>query len=333
MPIVFMTGWQFSGYAHRGVTYIGSMYRYLGQRGLWEGSTRIRTAVATLTYLGGTILPFPFLFWKMGWQWKGALTFAGLGIAVAVVNQRLAGYSLLETIFFIACFGGAVVAVVWALTRGIAAICMSKRTTDDVFLILWFLGMLAACVVAFYSGSARYLLPACPPLLLLLIRADEQRTTARKLPRGYYASLFTAQLLLGLCLAHSDYEFAGTGRREARDLESQYLRDRQPFLFSAEWGFRRYMTNLGGEPMAEDTTGSPGTLVVKSSLALGKTFDNDFERSLELVDRRIYRIRSPFRLLHAHSHAGFWSDGWGVLPFWFSFEPLDELSVYRAKKD
>src|SRR5262245_9408026 len=126
--------------------------------------------------------------------------------------------------------------------------------------------MLVACIVAFYSGSARYLLPACPPLLLLLIRADERRIAGQRWPGFYYTSLLIAQVLLGLCLAQSDYEFAGTGRQEARDFESQYLRGPQPFLFSAEWGFRRYMTSLGGEPMAEDTVGRAGTLVVKSHL-------------------------------------------------------------------
>jgi len=72
---------------------------------------------------------------------------------------------------------------------------------------------------------------------------------------------------------------------------------------------------------------------VKSSLALGTVFDNDLGHSLKLVDQIPYGIRSPLRVLDPHTHAGFWSDGWGVLPFWFSREPLDELSIYRVKSD
>jgi len=90
---------------------------------------------------------------------------------------------------------------------------------------------------------------------------------------------------------------------------------------------------MGGEIMADDTNGRPGELFVKSSLALGRVFDNQFGRSLELIEQRTYGIRSPLRLLDPHTHAGFWSDGWGVLPFWFSREPLDEFSVYRVKQD
>ena len=81
--------------------------------------------------------------------------------------------------------------------------------------------------------------------------------------------------------------------------------------------------------MAEDTVGSPGEIVVKSRLSLSHPFE--FDRSLEPLERRSYRIRSPLRLLDVHAHAGFWSDGWGVLPFWFSREDLDEISIYRVK--
>jgi hypothetical protein len=88
---------------------------------------------------------------------------------------------------------------------------------------------------------------------------------------------------------------------------------------------------MGGDIVADDTVGRPGELFVKSNLALGHIPDNGLGRSLEPIEQRTYRIRSPFRLLVPNVHAGFWSDGWGVLPFWFSREPLDEFSVYRVR--
>jgi hypothetical protein len=142
----------------------------------------------------------------------------------------------------------------------------------------------------------------------------------------FYASLITIQLVLGFALSYTDYEFAGLGRREARAFKSSYLTKPQPFMFSAEWGLRYYLSSMGGQIAAEDIRGEPGELFVKSRLALGQTRDG-----LELIDQRIYRITSPFRLLAPDSHAGFWSDGWGVLPFWFSREPMDEFSVFRVK--
>src|SRR5262249_44429898 len=58
VPILLMAAWQYAGYLHRGVTYASTMFGYLGVHGYWQGSTKIRTAIATWTYLGGTILPF-----------------------------------------------------------------------------------------------------------------------------------------------------------------------------------------------------------------------------------------------------------------------------------
>lgn len=70
-PVFLMAVWQLSGYLHRGVTYASTMFEYIGVRGLWLGPTKVRIAIASLTYLGGTILPFPFIFWKMGGNGKG----------------------------------------------------------------------------------------------------------------------------------------------------------------------------------------------------------------------------------------------------------------------
>ena len=137
-----------------------------------------------------------------------------------------------------ACFSAGVAIFIWVVIRGIAAFAVERlrgHAFDDAFLSLWFVGMTAACVIAFFSGSARYLLPACPPLLLLLIRSDEQRFGTLTRTRGFYVALLATQLALGFYLAQSDYEFADVGRREARDFQSEYLHDRQPFLFSAEW--------------------------------------------------------------------------------------------------
>jgi 4-amino-4-deoxy-L-arabinose transferase-like glycosyltransferase len=322
-PIVLMAAWQLSGYMHRGATYASTMVGYLGVSGIWLVSTKIRTAVATLTYLGGTILLFPFIFWKLGHRFKGALAWVALGVAAAIADRRLFDYTLAEKLFFIGCFAGGVVGAAWVIGRAIESWSRQGWTADDLFLSLWFVGMLVGCVLAFFSGSARYLLPACPALLLLVMRL------AKRAP-VFYSSLLVIQLVLGVALAQADYQFAGLARREARDFQSKYLAQPQSFIFSAEWGWRYYFRSMGGEIVADDTAGHPGEVYVKSSLAIGAVFDNPLGRSLKLVDQVPYPVRSPLRVLDPHTHAGFWSDGWGVLPFWFSVEPLDEVSVYRV---
>jgi 4-amino-4-deoxy-L-arabinose transferase-like glycosyltransferase len=325
-PLALMAAWQLSGYMHRGTTYASTMFGYLGLTGIWLGSTKVRTAIASLTYLGGVILPFPFVFWKIGHRSKGALTWTALAVAGAVAFLRFGDYSLAEKIFFIACFAAGLIAAAWIAGRAIESWLLQGWASDDFFLGLWFTGMLAACVAAFFSGSARYLLPAFPALLLMVMRFVKRAPV-------FYAGLLAIQLVLGAGLAQADYEFAGLARREAGDFQSKYIAKPQPFIFTAEWGWRYYLRSIGGEIMADDTIGRPGELLVKSRLALGGIFDNQLGRSLKPVEQLTYRVRSPLRLLDPNSHAGFWSDGWGILPFWFSTMPLDEVSIYRVRDD
>jgi 4-amino-4-deoxy-L-arabinose transferase-like glycosyltransferase len=330
IPILLMAGWQFSGYFHRGITYVSTMFGYLGVRGYWQGSAKIRTTVATLTYLGGTILPFPFIWARTSRVWNGLFTAIGLAVAFWVVYARFADYTWFEQILFVACFGGGVTAFLWVVSGGLRSCSIEKWAADNPFLCVWFAGMLLGCVLAFYSGSARYLLPACPPLLLFLIRSDEERLGTLKGTRLFYAGLIGVQLVVGFFMTESDYEFARIGQLEAHYFQERYLSKPQPFLVSGEWGFRYYLTAIGGETLARDTTASPGELIIKSRLCLGLPFDDEFSRSLEQLEQRTYRIGSPIRLLDEHSRAGFWSDGWGVLPFSFSREKFDDLYIYRV---
>src|SRR5262249_55008551 len=112
-PVILMAGWQFSGYMHRGATYASTMVGYLGVRGIWLGSTKVRTAIATLTYLGGVILPFPFVFWKLGHRSNAAMIWAALAVALAVALFRFGDYTFIEKAFFTACFASGLVAAAW----------------------------------------------------------------------------------------------------------------------------------------------------------------------------------------------------------------------------
>lgn len=115
----------------------------------------------------------------------------------------------------------------------------------------------------------------------------------------------------------------------ARDFAARYLARGETFLFSGEWGFHYYLSEAGGEAMTADSVGRPGELVVKSALCLSQEFTTPPDRSLVVIGRQSLRVSSPLRLLDRRAHAGFWSDGFGMLPFWFALRPLDEITVYR----
>lgn len=332
LPVILLASWQLLGYAYRGSFYATTLFDYLQQLGVLLPSTKVSVAISTLTYLGGTILLFPFLFVAFGRTSK-VLAFAALVVAVLVAAQRLPNYGTLQRALFASCFAGGLLTTAWVLRFLFGQAAQRRENADGIFLSLWFLGVISYCILLFFSGSARYLLPASPPLLILLVKTAQSRWSPTALGwRGFWMVLLACQLALGLAAAHADYEFANIGRQAARDFQQRHLISGEAFFFSGEWGFRYYLSELGGQIMTADSTAPLGTLVIKSRLSLSKSFDNEFDRSLEVVEKRTYAVSSPLRLLDYGTHAGWWSDGWGVLPFWFSTQPLDEVTVYRVSK-
>ena len=60
-------------------------------------------------------------------------------------------------------------------------------------------------------------------------------------------------------------------------------------------------------------------------------FDSD--EYLDLLEQRKAEVDSPIRILDFTSHAGFYSSGWGILPFSpSSGEPWEWFNVFRVKK-
>jgi len=332
LPALALFGWQFAGYMHKGRAPASMLFHYLGPMGLWRPMVKVRTAASTLAYLGGVLIPFPFLFLAFGRRGKGLPLIAA--IAAGAVGVELGSalaykYNPLEKAFFILCFAGGLLAAFEALIRVGRSVLRRERDSEAVFLSLWLLGVLSYCAFVFPSGAARYLLPAAPPLILLLLQGSEGRLTASGSWRAFYATLLPCQFVLGVALAGTDYTVARIYRQFSNDFAAHYLARGETFLFSGEWGFHYYLTALGGEVMTQDSVGRSGELVVKSQACLSRQFDSQLDRSLEVVGQKTYQIRSPFRLLSRVARAGFWSDGWGVLPFWFSEGPIDKITIYR----
>ena len=340
LPALLLAAWQMAGHFHRGSAYASTLLGYLNSQDAWAPARRIRTAASTLGYLGGTIVFFPFLFAAFGRRSRGLFAVVSLaaGVVGVVASARAAyNYDHAERIFFVLCFAGGFLATLWMVVRGLEEMLRMLRRKGDangdgdaIFLSLWFVGVLFYSIVISYSGAARYLLPAVPPLVLMLVRATEATFPGSRRKRIFYLGFLSCQLALGLALAHADFEFAGSYRRMARDFAERHLSHGDAFLFSGEWGFHYYLEELGGRAMTGDSAAWPGELVVKSDLCLSQNFATALDRSLVVIERRSLRLSSPLRLLDRRAHAGFWSDGIGMLPFWFSRRPLDQITVYRV---
>jgi hypothetical protein len=132
-------------------------------------------------------------------------------------------------------------------------------------------------------------------------------------------------LVLGLSLAVANY-----------DLGAIYERVMPPplvhgsFLVNGELGFRYRMTRAGGRMLETTTLAEPGQWIVRSDLCLGGDRGSPAEASAVLVSVADFSSRHSLRLMDRHAHAGFYSAGFGWLPFSFSAEPLDTIRYYRV---
>lgn len=184
-----------------------------------------------------------------------------------------------------------------------------KRDRDTVFLLAWMGIFFAGAVVVFFAGSARYLLPLAAPVCLLVAR----------LRTRWLALGFAAQITLGLCLASANYDHWDGYRRFARELRP--LAGARRVWINSEWGLRYYLENDGGLPLKKGQMLYPGDIVVTSELGYPVEFTNPVA---PLLDKEI-RPALPFRLIALDSRSGYSDISKGLLPFGFSFGPVDRV--------
>jgi hypothetical protein len=143
----------------------------------------------------------------------------------------------------------------------------NARSADDLFLGAWLLGAVLFCTIAYMNGSARYVLPAMPPLMLILVRLMECIQTKRSFFWSCIACS-TCSAMLALVMAVSDYQFAGIYRSFSNTFQRSYGGRESNTWFTGEWGLRAYLERLGARELGRrDPRPSPGDLLVVPTLA------------------------------------------------------------------
>lgn len=199
--------------------------------------------------------------------------------------------------------------------------------------ILWFLGVFVLCLTIYYSGSVRYSLLALPPVVWWWIRALEKRIQNGWFLRNlvWLGVVLTAGY--SLLIAYGDYQFSEVYRRAAIEITEEYERPGQKIWFSGEWGFRYYFKKNRGSLLSRNSIEPVvGDIIVKPYLASPWVTLYDGNKYSQLVEQRFVSLRYPIRMLDFSSHAGFYSTGWGVLPWGLSNgERWEWFNVFRVK--
>ncbi|MDA2937112.1 glycosyltransferase family 39 protein [Acidobacteria bacterium AH-259-A15] len=320
---------------------------------LWYGfagrlSVRIFLLISFLSFV-------PFYIWFTDWSWKAVFLFAlffssGLLALWHVLSRCGAVVTWCCGEFLLSGFRE--LSLSWGELRSVATDESSEPDSsatgatapqhqgttalhDQALLLLWFFGILLSYLFAYYSGSVRYSLLALPPLLLWWVAALERRV---KEPYFLRNLIWFGVILTGfysLAVGYGDYRFAGVYRSAAREISSQYSQPAQTIWFTAEWGFRYYLEKAGAKPLTRTQRGArPGDIIVKPYVASPWVTLYDGDEYTQLLEQRYVSMKYPIRVLDFFSHAGFYSTGWGILPFSLSTgERWEWFNVFRVTRE
>ncbi len=191
-------------------------------------------------------------------------------IAVVLTAPPVSDYSPAQKVLLIVfCWGGLCLLIRvtgWTIEALGSLRNRSEPRVEDLFLGLWVLGVVLFCVAAYMTGSARHLLPAMPPLILILFRFIEQRWERPARPLALANLALCALAAAALSLA--DFEMAKMYRDFADTMSRSFPRRAGRMWFTGEWGFRTYLEQAGGRELGRrDGRAAPGDLLVVPSLA------------------------------------------------------------------
>jgi hypothetical protein len=269
------------------------------------------------------VLSFPLGFayaWLHGrrmvrapWCWLGAL----IGVALAVWSQR--AYHHDEWLIWqapVTALGTAV--LVDALVDAIA-----RRDAIDVGLALW---LLIAVPTALYSQlPPKYLVPSAPAMAVLIVRGAERqaRTSWRAL-----AALAAIGVALGVLVIRADAAMGEVGRTGG-EIVAEEVKKAAPGQWvwaDGAWGFQWYAMRAGAHPLSKaGRLPKLGDVVVVGEQ--GWVLQLSWKKQQRL--RRLDFDEPGGRILTPP--AGFFSNGWGPLPWVWSDEPLSPIEVWEFR--
>ena len=355
VPLLFWTAWYLRAYFHYDRFVLVNTLLHIDQRSAFSTDLIGLKSVSFLLNLGGAML-FPLTLWyglARRWSFRVSLLIFFLSmLPFGLGFPWTEGWEWPHITLFSLFFSSGFLAL-WSASTALREVLRQlahtwrlrllpdpdpnphgERWWTESLLLFWFFGILMAYLILFYSGSVRYSLLILPPVILLWQTRLEERIENPWLLRNLCWLAVFLSLVCSLPLAHRDYEFANLYRTASRELVGEYSKAGQRVWFTGEWGFRHYMSKNGATALNKSETGADvGDILIKPYVALPWVTPYDGEEYLVLLEQRPAFSSNPLQILDFFAHAGFYSTGWGILPFSFSTSrPWEWFNVFEVKK-
>ncbi len=340
LPLVAMSAWFGMNYGHYHRLLFVDTVGYINSRRSASLPVLGTKLVAVLEYQGWLIL-FPFFpLYLYGRKLRGRMAALATLLAIYLAQALVPQYRFPDKAIFIL---GLVTGIFVTSQMGVVLSQSFRKNEadfqpeDGLFLGLWYFGVLAYCLLLFTEGSARYILPLIPPVLICYFRrlelseVSEYRLPIKPLMGS--AMLASGSLIItlawGLLLSHADQEFACIYPRAASEFAR--IAGKANAYFVGEWGFRYYFGRAGVNllPMDESLVRG-GSFIAIPQLALPHDLPADLRSMTMPVQTLTYEVNTPLRTFDWATPAGFYSTGWGLIPFSLSRQNLESVEVRQV---
>jgi hypothetical protein len=270
----------------------------------------------TFSFLGGVSL-FPGTFLAFTQVSKKQLIVFGSLIA-ALVLSLFHKWNFLPYWFWYVVLAACGIALLAVFVTKSARPDPARRPIARSFLIAWVPATLLFFLIVAHMVNARYLLLSLPPMFLVMFD---------RIRRSSAIAAFSATMILSVLLAIGDYRYVNSYRdwveQTIGPLQAQGFR-----VWSAsESGLRFYLSRKGIQTLdMHDLRPRGGDLIVRQA-SFRYALSDQLEPLLISISKKDVKDRYCLRTFVNSAGAGFHDSHFGIVPFSFSREPLDQIEI------
>lgn len=305
MPLVVIGGYQLWVRMEAGALPATTLAGHLTAAGLFRLAARTANALALTGHLAWVVCPLIVLFAASRCLPRVAWIIPALAAA--------GGYFLDANPLFWVSFAVGGIVLLWMFWL--------LRRPEERWLAEWLLLFFGFCLLVFFAGAARYLLPLSAPLALLVARVLAGRPWALR-------AAAAAGFGLGLACSTVAYDH-NDGYRLF--VESALERPVPGLLWvNGEWGLRQYAEERGARPLTHGTVLSAGDSFLHMDLA-GPAPRPAPGTRFEAVARRVIVPRLPIRLMGLGARSAFETVAYGLRPFDVTSAAADVVTLFAVR--
>jgi len=244
----------------------------------------------------------------------GPTVYLGMVAAWLTLGASMDSRSLL-----VAAAVGLGVAAVWDVMRD------AIRNRDGVGLMLGLWLLTPLVIVPYLHLPSKYLLAAAPAAAMSA--AMRLARASRLTGLAVLGVTLILGLTLGVSILRAEALFAELGRKAAAELVGAHRAAGANVWFDAHWGFQWYAEKAGGKAISTAPPFPvPGDLMVTSAMTGLGFIDAIPQRRLIAT---VTDLRPGGRVMSRSAGAGFFTNGFGYLPWAWAHEPADRYDLWQ----